>query len=82
MKLFKKKEKRSVSGVAWLIGGKDGEICIPGYTALDKNPEVVTACRKIAELVGMLTIHILENTDNGSLFAYFLKLCKTELITD
>lgn len=65
MKLFKKKEKRSVSGVAWLIGGAGDEICVPGYTSLDKNPEIVTACRKIAELVGMLTIHILENTENG-----------------
>lgn len=65
MKLFKKKEKRSVSGVAWLVGGAGDEICVPGYTSLDKNPEIVTACRKIAELVGMLTIHILENTENG-----------------
>ena len=65
MKLFKKKQKRSVSGVAWLIGGNNDEICVPGYTSLDKNPEIVTACRKIAELVGMLTIHILENTENG-----------------
>lgn len=66
LKLFRKKEKRSVSGVAWLVGGGPGDdICVPGYTSLDKNPEIVTACRKIAELVGMLTIHILENTENG-----------------
>lgn len=66
LKLFRKKEKRSVSGVAWLVGSGPGDdICVPGYTSLDKNPEIVTACRKIAELVGMLTIHILENTENG-----------------
>lgn len=63
MGLFMKKEKQKRS-VAWLVGGGD-EICIPGYTSLSKNPEVVTACRKIAELVGMLTIHIMENTDSG-----------------
>lgn len=66
LKLFRKKEKRGLSGVAWLVGGGPGDdICVPGYTSLDKNPEIVTACRKIAELVGMLTIHILENTENG-----------------
>ena len=66
LKLFRKNKKRSVSGVAWLVGGGPGDdICVPGYTSLDKNPEIVTACRKIAELVGMLTIHILENTENG-----------------
>lgn len=60
-----KKEKRDVSGVGFLLGGGDSDICISGYTPLDKNPEIVTACRKIAELVGMLTIHIMENTESG-----------------
>jgi HK97 family phage portal protein len=46
------------------LNGED-DICISGYTPLDKNPEIVTACRKIAELVGMLTIHIMENTESG-----------------
>ena len=65
MGLFKKREqKRNAPSVAWLVGGGD-EICVPGFTALDKNPEIVTACRKIAELVGMMTIHILENTESG-----------------
>ena len=39
--------------------------CPEGYTRLSDNPEVVTACRRIAELVGMLTIHIMENTESG-----------------
>lgn len=56
----KKKQKRSVS--LWL---SDSDICAAGYTTLDKNPEVVTACRRIAELVGMLTIHIMENGESG-----------------
>ena len=53
------------TGIGWLIGTGQDDICITGYTPLDKNPEIVTACRKIAELVGMLTIHIMENTDSG-----------------
>lgn len=61
----KGKEKREVTGIGWLIGSGDEDICISGYTPLDHNPEIVTACRKIAELVGMLTIHIMENTESG-----------------
>lgn len=66
-RFFKKKEKRENenTNIGWLIGSNDGDICISGYTPLDKNPEIVTGCRKIAELVGMLTIHIMENTEKG-----------------
>lgn len=64
-RFFKKKEKRDVTGIGWLMGTGEDDICISGYTPLDKNPEIVTACRKIAELCGMLTIHIMENTDSG-----------------
>lgn len=61
MGLFgKKKQKRSSLGI-WLGSGD----CPTGYVRLSDNPEVVTACRRIAELVGMLTIHILENTEDG-----------------
>lgn len=61
MGLFgKKKQKRSSVGI-WL----SNEGCPTGYTRLVDNPEVVTACRRIAELCGMLTIHIMENTEDG-----------------
>ena len=67
--LGRKKQKRdeiTKSQIALLVGAGEGDaICVPGYTSLDKNPEVVTACRKIAELVGMLTIHLMANTENG-----------------
>lgn len=62
MRLFGKKQKKSAVGL-WLGGGDD--CCPAGYTRLSDNPEVVTACRRIAELVGMLTIHIMENTESG-----------------
>ena len=62
LSIFRKSPQKRDSVALWL---KEGDISCVGYTPLDKNPEVVTACRKIAELIGMLTIHIMENTDSG-----------------
>ena len=42
-----------------------GEICVPGYTPLDKNPEIVAGVRKIASLLASTTIHLKSNTDSG-----------------
>lgn len=36
-----------------------------GYTSLDKMPEIVACARKIAELIGSATIHLMSNTKNG-----------------
>lgn len=40
-------------------------ICCPGYTRLDHNPEIMTACRKIASLIGATTIYLKSNTADG-----------------
>lgn len=53
------------SSVAYLMGGDFNDLCCAGYTSLDKNPEIMTACRKIAELIGSMTIHLMSNTDEG-----------------
>lgn len=58
------KEVRQVRGpIAYLLD--QGDICVEGYTRLDRNPEIMTACRRIAELIGSLTIHLMANTDHG-----------------
>lgn len=54
------KNKPSCLGI-WL--SEDG--CPSGYTTLDKNPEVITACRTIAEMIGSSTIRLMENTKDG-----------------
>lgn len=40
-------------------------LCTEGYVSLDQSPEIMTACRRIAELVGMMTIHLMQNTARG-----------------
>lgn len=42
----------------------DQLIC-SGYTTLDQNAEIVTACRTIATLIASMTIHLMANTEHG-----------------
>ena len=69
MKIFDRiKHKRSGKtinpSVAYFFAGEEG-ICVPGYTSLDKCPEIMTACFKIAQIISTITIHLMENAEGG-----------------
>ena len=60
---FKKRSKDPVG--VYFMGIDSDAFCIPGYTPLSENPEVVTACRRISELIGSMTIHLMNSTERG-----------------
>ena len=56
---------KTSSWAIWLNG--DDDACPIGYTSLDQNPDIMTACRRIAELIGSMTIHDTANTERGDI---------------
>ncbi len=53
------------SQVGYILGTDFDNLCCTEYTSLDKCPEIMTACRIYAELIGSMTIYLMANTKNG-----------------
>lgn len=60
---FKKRDKREKQ-IAFTSFDLDDLSC-EGYVSLADNPEIMAGCRKIAELIGSITIHLMANTAKG-----------------
>lgn len=70
MGIFRKRETKKIGSgnqkrqIAFTALDFDDLSC-EGYVSLADNPEIMAGCRKIAELIGSITIHLMANTSKG-----------------
>ena len=55
--------KKKVSRLIELINMEGIECC--GYRSLDQDPTILTACTKVASLVGLVSWHLMANQEDG-----------------
>lgn len=58
-------ERKSCPNMVFVASDSFDSLCTQGYVSLDNNPEIMTGVKKIAELIGTMTIYLMENTKKG-----------------
>lgn len=67
-KSFIKRSKPSISDSVKFVSLNDYDsLCANGYISMANQPEVKIAVDKIAKLISTMTIHLMENKDNGDI---------------
>ena len=65
MGMLNRRQKKNKRSIVFMQDADYAGICGKGYVPLSEVPEVVACARKIAELIGSATIHLMTNTDRG-----------------